>query len=112
MISMKAPPGITGFSHGGIALAISRGRIEVSPELVEELRSHGFATASPGAIEPDARGALLRRFTDEARRFAESLADDELRGLATLAADKRERVFSAMRALAREAGAETGSNRE
>jgi hypothetical protein len=112
MISMKAPPGITGFSHGGIALAISRGRIEVSPELVEELRSHGFATSSPGAIEPDARSDLLRRFADEARRFAEGLGDDDLRGLTTLAADKRERVFAAMRALAREAGAAIGSNKE
>jgi hypothetical protein len=102
MITMKAPPGLTGFSHGGIALAITRGRIEVSPELVEELRAHGFALTSPPALGHNTRSELLRRFADDARTFAETLGDDELRGLTTLAAEKRERVFNAIRALARE----------
>ncbi|QGM45828.1 hypothetical protein [Methylocystis heyeri] len=102
MISMKAPPGLTGFSHGGIALAITRGRIEVSPELVEELRAHGFALSSPAALGQNARSELLRRFAEDARSFAEALGDDELRGLTTLAPEKRERVFNAIRALARE----------
>lgn len=112
MISMKAPPGLTGFSYGGAALAVSRGRIEVSSELVEELRAHGFTPSSPAPLAKNARRELLRRFADEARGFAETLGDDELLGLTTLAAEKRERVFAAIRALAKETGAAAAKSKD
>lgn len=102
MITMKAPPGVTSYSHGGETFAVANGRVEVSPELAEELRAHGFA-AKQAPLDLDSRSALLRRFSDDARAFAETLNDDELRGLTTLAADKRDRVFNAVRALAQDA---------
>ena len=109
MISMKAPRGLTGFSHSGKPLAIVNGGVDVAPEFVEELRAHGFTMAAPEPLAQNARAALLRRFADDARGFAETLGDDELHGLASLPDDKRDRVFAAVRALARDAGAAAGN---
>ncbi len=105
MISMKAPKGLTSFSHAGKPLAIVGGCVDIAPEFVEDLLAHGFASSTPAPLEQNARAALLRRFADDARNFAETLGDNELHGLASLPADKRDRVFAAVRALARETGA-------
>lgn len=110
MISMKAPKGLTGFSHAGKPLIIVGGCVEIAPEFVEDLLAHGFASATSAPLEQNARATLLRRFADDARNFAETLGDDELHGLASLPSNKRDRVFAAVRALAKETGAESASS--
>lgn len=74
----------------GFVIEIVDGMADVPAYLVDDLRSHGFSIADKvaEAIEiTGSRSALIRRFVDEARRFAEIVDSAHLIAFAHFASE-------------------------
>lgn len=79
MIKMRAPEGLTGFSHQGYAIAVDEdGAVHIDPRHRLNLEAHGFRPwDAPAALPPGASIPLGLLDADRARLvalFAETVA--------------------------------------
>ena len=73
MAKMKAPAGVSSFTHEGKEIAVKKGRVEVPQHVANVLESHGFRHIGDDDLTDDERQALEAEQAEaEAARQAEA----------------------------------------
>jgi hypothetical protein len=90
MVKMVAPKGTSSASINGIEVAVPKnGIVDVSADIADILRSHGFELAEGEAHAiAGSRSALITNFIKHARETAEKLTDEQLFHLAEQSAEQ------------------------
>ncbi|MGF3025552.1 hypothetical protein ACQVP2_22340 [Methylobacterium aquaticum] len=102
MIRMRAPEGLTGFTHQGYQVEISDGIAHVDPRFRGDFEAHGFRADDEASAAPPATIDLRRRaLIDAYARHLDTLPDAEIDGM-----------LEEMRRAAAPAGASTAEDDE
>jgi hypothetical protein len=89
MVRLKAPPGTAEINVAGFDVKVIAGFADVPQQYVDTLRSHGFVLAEgEDAMLRGSRWAMIARFINDARSFADTMTDAQLAAYTDMATMK------------------------